>query len=128
MARGSSSSDGAGAALFVLFLVIWFIVKFFWWIVAASTMVAGYYLLRAVVRDRQAQRAAFTAHCAQIAAHADQQHEWVLSGDDRGIYGPRGAALMREIGATAGGWQDTTRPGSGSTPHNRSAAERRRRS
>lgn len=126
MARGSSSSDGAGAAMFVLFLVIWFVVKFFWWILAASTMVAGYYLLRAVVRDRQQRRAAFAAHCAQIAARADEQHNWVLNGDDRGIYGPMGAALMREIGATAGGLPDMTRPGSGSTPRNRSAAERRR--
>ena len=126
MARSSSSSDGGGAAVFVLFLAIWFVVKFIWWIVAGLALVAGFYLVRAILRAEQARRAAFTAYCAEIAARADQQHEWVLSGDDRGIYGPTGAALMREIDATAGGWPSTPRPESVSTRRSRSAAERRR--
>ncbi len=28
---------------------------------------------------------------------ADQQHNWVLQGDDRGIYGPEGAELMHYL-------------------------------
>jgi hypothetical protein len=31
------------------------------------------------------------------APRADQQHNWVLQGDDRGIYGPQGAELMHYI-------------------------------
>jgi hypothetical protein len=34
---------------------------------------------------------------AEIAARADQELRWVLAGDERGIYGPDGAALMRDI-------------------------------
>jgi hypothetical protein len=37
------------------------------------------------------------AERAAIAARADQQHRWVVAGDERGVYGPAGAALMREI-------------------------------
>lgn len=36
---------------------------------------------------------------AAIAARADQQHGWVMQGDDRGIYGPQGARLMHFIEA-----------------------------
>jgi hypothetical protein len=32
-----------------------------------------------------------------MAARADQQHAWVLQGDERGVYGPAGAELMRDI-------------------------------
>jgi hypothetical protein len=32
---------------------------------------------------------------AAIAARADQQHQWVVQGDDRGIYGPACVELMR---------------------------------
>jgi hypothetical protein len=32
-----------------------------------------------------------------ISAIADQQHAWVLAGDERGIYGPAGVELMRSI-------------------------------
>lgn len=36
---------------------------------------------------------------AAIAARADQQHNWVMQGDNRGTYGPQGADLMRFIEA-----------------------------
>ena len=36
---------------------------------------------------------------AAIAARAEQQHSWVMRGDDRGIYGMQGAQLMRFIAA-----------------------------
>ena len=32
-----------------------------------------------------------------LAARADQQHNWVLQGDDRGIYGTEGAKLMHYL-------------------------------
>ena len=128
MARGKDSSDGGGAVLFVLIVLIWFIIKFIWWIVGALALTAGFYLVRAILRADQARRAAFAAYCAEIAARADEQHEWVLRGDDRGTYGPMGAALMREIGVTAGGLPSTPRPESASTRRSRLAAERHRQS
>ena len=33
----------------------------------------------------------------ELAARADQQHNWEMQGDDRGIYGPQGADLMHYI-------------------------------
>jgi hypothetical protein len=48
-------------------------------------------------REYQADRAAQRAQLEQIAAREDQQHAWVLRGDDRGVHGPAGAELMRSI-------------------------------
>ena len=41
--------------------------------------------------------AAYRAGQAELVSHADQQHNWVLQGDDRGVYGEAGAKLMRDI-------------------------------
>jgi hypothetical protein len=48
---------------------------------------------------RRSQAAALTRAQgdAAIAARADQQHSWVLDGDDRGVYGVDGAKLMRYV-------------------------------
>jgi uncharacterized protein (UPF0333 family) len=80
----------------VLF-VIGLVIKFFWWIVGVLVVVAAFYLIRAVIRDSQATAAARQQANAAIAARADEQHDWVLRGDDRGIYGPDGAKLMHYI-------------------------------
>jgi hypothetical protein len=68
-------------------LLVGFVGAYFWWIVAALAAVALVYFARRwwlahheCVADREAEHAA-------IAARADQQHAWVLAGDDRGIYG-----------------------------------------
>lgn len=98
MARRSSGSEsGAGAALFGLIAIAWFITTFFWWIVAGIAVVAGFHIGRALLRHRRAQRARHAAYCAALVARADQQHNWVLRGDARGIYGAEGAALMASI-------------------------------
>ena len=96
MARRNDSSDGVGL-LIALGLVIWFVVTFFWWIVGAVGLVLAFHVGRALWRARDARRAEARAYCAALVARAEQQHGWVLRGDDRGIYGPEGAALMREI-------------------------------
>jgi len=41
--------------------------------------------------------AAYRAGQAALVSRADQQHNWVLAGDDRGVYGEAGAKLMRDI-------------------------------
>ena len=41
--------------------------------------------------------AAHQAGQAALVSRADQQHAWVLAGDDRGVYGEAGAKLMHDI-------------------------------
>lgn len=85
---------GGAGAVFILLIVVGFVAKFFWWIVAALggpvlfgvlLWLAFYAARRVDVRDA-AQRA--------LIARADQQHRWVLTGDDRGIYGDYPPAAM----------------------------------
>ena len=99
MGRKRKSDDGSGVG-FAILVVIAIIIKFFWWIVAVAAMVGAFYLGRAIVRANRIRRAAYDAYCGQVAARADQQHSWVLQGDDRGTYGTEGAKLMRYVLAT----------------------------
>jgi len=46
---------------------------------------------------RSSVRIAYAQYCAAVAARADQQHNWVMQGDHRGVYGIDGATLMRVI-------------------------------
>ena len=97
MSKSRASSGGGFGALLGLALIIWIIVKLFWWIVGAAALVGLFFLVRAVVRESRKRADLKAAHRAAIAARADQQHNWVLQGDDRGIYGPAGAELMHYI-------------------------------
>jgi hypothetical protein len=96
--RGSRSSSGGGfGGLVLLMLLIAFIIKFIWWILGTAALIGLIFLGLAIARwcgRRSAERARYRA---AIAARADQQHNWVLRGDDRGIYGPEGAELMHYI-------------------------------
>ncbi len=98
MGKRKSSDSGSGAVFAILF-VLYLIVKFIWWIVAAAVAVGLFYLIREIVRENRRRRDLYARQCAQIAARADQQHNWVMQGDDRGIYGTEGAKLMRQIRA-----------------------------
>ena len=95
--RSRSNSSGSSGALFGLLLLIAVIVKFIWWILGAAALIGLFFLVRAVVREDRKRRDAYARYCAAIAARADQQHQWVMQGDDRGIYGPDGAELMHFI-------------------------------
>ncbi|MBU3750890.1 MAG: hypothetical protein FGM52_10655 [Mycobacterium sp.] len=97
--KRSTSSEGGSGVLFAVALVIYLVVTFIWWIVAVAVAVALFYLVRAIVEENRRRRAVRARRCAEIAARADQQHNWVMRGDDRGVYGPEGAALMRTIRA-----------------------------
>jgi hypothetical protein len=70
---------------------------YFWWIVAAAAVVSAVLIGRRMIRAAQAQAAEIAPRNAELAARADQQHQWVLQGDDRGVYGPHGAQLMHYI-------------------------------
>lgn len=94
--RRNDSSNASGAG-FALLVIIALIIKFFWWIVGALALVALFFVVRAIVREDRKRRTAHARYCAQVAARAEQQHNWVLQGDDRGVYGTEGARLMRII-------------------------------
>ena len=76
------------APLIGILVIVGLIIKFIWWILGAAAL-GRHVLSRAVHRARRPCRPRSPAkYHAQIAARADQQHRWVLDGDDRGIYGP----------------------------------------
>jgi hypothetical protein len=97
--RNANGGGGWGAVLGILFLV-GLVIKFIWWILGALALVAAYYVIRAAVRQNNAATAVRHQRMAELAARADQQHNWVMQGDDRGTYGPDCAPLMRFIRGT----------------------------
>jgi hypothetical protein len=97
MSRSGASSGGGFGALVVLALIIWVIVKLIWWIVGAAALVGLFFVGRAVVRWHGRRSAEHARYREGLAFRADQQHRWVLRGDDRGIYGVEGAELMRYL-------------------------------
>lgn len=83
----SENRNSGGGAMFTLLLVLGFVVMF-WWVFAIITGIvvlgiAGWLL----ARHLDARDAARDAARAAITARADQQHAWILAGDDRGTYG-----------------------------------------
>jgi hypothetical protein len=96
--RGGQSGSGGGfAGLIGLLFIVGLIIKFIWWIIGAAALVGLFYLIRAILRAKARQRAVLAQRMNEIAARADKQHNWVMQGDDRGIYGPQGADLMHYI-------------------------------
>jgi hypothetical protein len=75
------------ASLFGILMVIALIIKLIWWILGAIAIVVLFRLVRAQLRAARAQREVDASRVAQLAARAEQQHRWVLRGDERGIYG-----------------------------------------
>jgi hypothetical protein len=60
----------------------------YWWLIVGIVAVtyAGYRVVRAV--DRHAEPVeAERRRLAGLVARADQQHAWVMQGDERGVYG-----------------------------------------
>ena len=71
-----------------------FVIKFIWWILGAVVVVGLFFLGRAIARWYGKRSAECARYWEGLAARADEQHNWVLRGDDRGIYGVEGARLM----------------------------------
>jgi hypothetical protein len=80
-----------------LLLLIGIIIKFIWWILGAVALVVAFFIGRAILRHYDESRAAEARHRDALVARADQQHNWVMRGDDRGIYGTQGAELMHYL-------------------------------
>ncbi|OBG41613.1 hypothetical protein A5673_00510 [Mycobacterium sp. E3198] len=78
-------------------LIIWIIIKLIWLIAGAAAVVGLFFLVRAIVREGRSRAEFRAADRAAVRFRADQQHRWVLRGDDRGIYGVEGAQLMHYL-------------------------------
>jgi lysylphosphatidylglycerol synthetase-like protein (DUF2156 family) len=78
-------------------LIVAFVLHFIWWIVGAGVVVAAAWFAVRVRRAWLVAEDAERRRRAEIIARADQHLRWMLAGDERGIYGPDGAALMRDI-------------------------------
>jgi hypothetical protein len=84
------------ATCIVVGFVLW-VLGLFWWVLGAAAalitvaMVVGG--IRGEMVDAASKRAAERARLAEIAARADQQHAWVIAGDDRGVYGVAAHAM-----------------------------------
>ncbi len=97
MSTSRSSAGGGFAGSFGLLLLIGIIIKFIWWILGAVALVVLFFLVRALVRWYEKRQAAYARYRDGLVARADQQHNWVMRGDERGIYGTEGAKLMHYL-------------------------------
>jgi hypothetical protein len=68
-------------------LVVGFVGAYFWWIVAVAAVAALAWMTQRAFREIAAQEVAEARRQAAVARRADQQHRWVLAGDERGVYG-----------------------------------------
>ena len=98
--RGYRSGSGGGgfAGLIGVLIIVGLIIKFIWWIIGAAALVGLFYLIRAILRANARQRAILAQRMSELAARADQQHNWVMQGDDRAglrAAGRRSDALHR---------------------------------
>lgn len=68
-------------------LVIGFVGAYFWWIVAVAAVAGFVWMTVKAFQDIAAQEAVEARRRAVVVRRADQQHAWMLAGDDRGVYG-----------------------------------------
>jgi beta-lactamase regulating signal transducer with metallopeptidase domain len=93
----SETSMRTLTSFFGVLMLIALIIRLIWWILGAAVLVVLFYVVRAQLRASRARAEADARRAAQIAARADQQHRWILRGDERGIYGEYPVAdLFRE--------------------------------
>lgn len=84
---GERGGGGGLGSAFVLLILMGFIVQFWLWIVAVLGGLLVFGLLLWLVSYAARQVDAREHARLAIVARADQQHAWVLAGDDRGVYG-----------------------------------------
>jgi hypothetical protein len=73
--------------LFRVLLLLGFVVTYWWAIVAVLVVAVAGFAVWDVRMHRDAELERRRRAQAAIAARADQQHAWILAGDDRGVYG-----------------------------------------
>jgi hypothetical protein len=68
-----------------------------WWVVALAGLGGLYFAIRArTIRGRKHPEVSSEVS-AELIRRADQENRWALRGDTRGVYGAKGAELMRGI-------------------------------
>jgi len=73
------------------------VIAYYWsWIVIVCAAAALIYATVDLYRAMNTQAARHAAEQATIVARADQQHAWVLEGDERGVYGADGMPAQEE--------------------------------
>ena len=94
----NSSSGGSGFGVLVLLgivgVIVSLILRYIGPILGLLAIAAAIYGARAIVRDNRRRRQDYDDYCAEVAAKADKQDEWVRQGDMRGVFGPDAADLM----------------------------------
>ena len=70
-----------------MLLLVGFVGAYFWWIVAILAGVAFVWMAQRAFREIAAAEAAEARRQLAVAKRADQQHRWVMAGDDRGVFG-----------------------------------------
>jgi hypothetical protein len=78
---------GTLAQFIGILLLIGFVGAYFWWIVALAAVAALIWGAQLAFREIRAEEVAEARRQAAVARRADQQHAWVMAGDDRGVYG-----------------------------------------
>jgi nitrate/nitrite transporter NarK len=73
--------------LIVLLIVAALVVDFFWLLAAVMVTVVVARLIGCWLAQRDDRSIAERQRMAELSARADQQHAWVLAGDDCGVYG-----------------------------------------
>ncbi|KMV23314.1 hypothetical protein [Mycobacterium heckeshornense] len=84
--------------LIAVLLLVGIIAHFIWWIVGFTCLALAIWAGRRACGEILAARHARLRQLAELAARADQQHAWVLAGDERGIYGNYPPAIDCEKG------------------------------
>jgi len=92
--KSSDEADGKG---YGLLLLIFLVIKLIWWILAVLVLVAAFFVVRAILRENQRRKARYVQYVAAMSARADEQNDWAIQGDDRGVYGTFGARLMSAV-------------------------------
>jgi hypothetical protein len=68
-------------------LLVGFMLKYWWLIALVLTAVAVWKYGPGWWARHQADVAAQSRRSAEIRARADEQHRWMMGGDDRGVFG-----------------------------------------
>jgi len=82
-------------SFFGFLILIALIIRLIWWILGVTALVVLFCVVRGQMRAARARADADARRAAQIAARAEQQHRWVLRGDERGVYGEYPVADLR---------------------------------
>lgn len=68
-------------------LLLAVIVRYFWWFVGVVLLWVLVWFMHDVAHQFVTRRAIEVAQRTALIARCDQQHAWVLAGDDRGTFG-----------------------------------------